>query len=80
MEAAYRSGKANAGKGTPPSGEQFTGLLEEAGFTPDDFARFQKIGTLPDSEVCALDLKVEEAPDHLPEDKRGPFARYIITH
>jgi len=80
MEAAYRNGKANGGKGKPPSDQEFGAMLREAGLTPDDFAKFAQAATLPDSDLCALELKVEEAPARLPEDKRGAYARYVIAH
>jgi hypothetical protein len=80
MEAAYRSGKANGGKGTTPSAEEFTAMLRSAGFSPDDFAKFSQTATLKDADLCQLELRIDEAPDKLPDDKRGPFARFVIAH
>lgn len=80
MEAAYRSGKANGGKGKPATSQEFAAMLQSAGFTPDDFAKFSRIATLKDDELCALELRIDDAPGKLPEDKRGPFARFVIAH
>jgi hypothetical protein len=80
MEAAYRSGKANGGKGKPPSNEEFGTMLQSAGFTPDDFAKLGHLATLKDDEVCSLELRIDSAPDKLPDDKRGAYARFVIAH
>jgi hypothetical protein len=80
MEAAYRNGKANGGKGSLPSAEEFHAMLETAGFTDDDFTRLRDSATLKDADFCALELRIDEAPDKLPDDKRGPFARFVIAH
>jgi hypothetical protein len=80
MEAAYRNGKANGGKGTLPSNQEFTGLLQSVGFTPDDFAKFSQAATLKDDDFCALELRIDDAPSRLPDDKRGAFARFVIAH
>jgi hypothetical protein len=80
MEAAYRSGKANGGKAAPTSTEEFTALLQSAGFTADDFAKFSHVATLPDAELCTLEFRIDDAPGKLPEDKRGTFARFVIAH
>jgi hypothetical protein len=80
MEAAYRSGKANGGKGKPPSNEEFSAMLQTAGFTPDDFAKLGHLATLKDDEVCSLELRIDSAPDKLPDDKRGDYARFVIAH
>ena len=80
MEAAYRSGKANGGKGKPVSTEEFTALLQSAGFTPDDFAKFSQVATLPDAELCKLEFRIDDAPGKLPDDKRATFARFVIAH
>jgi hypothetical protein len=80
MEAAYRNGKANGGKGTPPSNQEFAGLLQSAGFTADDFAKLSQVATLKDADYCALELRVDDAPSTLPDDKRGAFARFVIAH
>lgn len=80
MEAAYRSGKANGGKGKPASNEEFAAMLKAAGFTPDDFAKFSQAATLKDDELCKLEFRIDDAPSKLPEDKRGAFARFVIAH
>jgi hypothetical protein len=80
METAYRSGKANGGKGKPVSNEEFAAMLRTAGFTPDDFAKFSRTATLKDDELCQLELRIDDAPSKLPDDKRGPFARFVIAH
>ena len=80
MEAAYRNGKANGGKGKPASNEEFAAMLRSAGFTDDDFAKFSQAATLKDDELCKLELQIDDAPGKLPEDKRGTFARFVIAH
>ncbi len=80
MEAAYRSGKANGAKGKPPSTEEFAAMLQNAGFTPDDFAKFSQTATLTDADFCRLELRIDEAPGKLPGDKRAAFARFVISH
>lgn len=80
MEAAYRNGKANGGKGALPSAEEFHAMLQTAGFTDDDFAKLRDAAKLTDTDFCILELKIDEAPDKLPDDKRGPFARFVIAH
>jgi hypothetical protein len=80
MEAAYRNGKANGGKGSLPSAEEFRAMLQTAGFTDDDFARLRDSTALKDADFCALELSIDEAPGKLPDDKRGPYARFVIAH
>jgi len=80
MEAAYRNGKANGGKGSLPSAEEFRAMLQTAGFTDDDFARLRDSTALKDADFCALELSIDEAPGKLPDDKLGPFARFVIAH
>jgi hypothetical protein len=80
MEAAYRNGKANGGKGSPPTAEEFRTMLQAAGFTDGDFAKLRDAAKLTDADFCALELRIDEAPDKLPDDKRGPFARFVIAH
>jgi hypothetical protein len=79
MEAAYRNGKANGGKGTPPSAEAFADMMRSAGFTDADFTRLGQVATLNEADFCALEVRIDEAPDKLPVDKRGPYARFVIT-
>jgi hypothetical protein len=80
MEAAYRSGKANGGKGKSVSNAEFAEMLRTAGFTPDDFAKFSQTATLKDDELCKLEFRIDDAPGKLPDDKRGAFARFVIAH
>ena len=80
MEAAYRSGKANGGKGKSVSNTEFAEMLRTAGFTPDDFAKFSQTATLKDDELCKLEFRIDDAPSKLPDDKRGAFARFVIAH
>jgi hypothetical protein len=55
-------------------------MLQAAGFTPDDFAKFSRTATLKDDELCALEFRIDDAPSRLREDKRGAFARFVIAH
>jgi hypothetical protein len=79
-EAAYRNGKAKGGKATLLSQQEFNALLQSAGITSADLAKFAHPATLKDADFCALELSIDEAPDKLPEDKRGAFARFVLSH
>lgn len=80
METAYRNGKANGGRGAPPSQQEFVALLQSAGITQDDLAKFGQPATLKDADFCALELRIDAAPGKLPDDKRAAFARFVIAH
>jgi hypothetical protein len=81
MEAAYRSGRAAGSQPRPVANEQdFDAMLVETGFTPSDFQKLGAALTLPDADLCAFELRIDSAPAKLAESKRGPFARYVLTH
>ena len=63
MEAAYRSGKANGGKGKSASNEEFAAMLRTAGFTPDDFAKFSQTATLKDDELLQARVPDRRRPE-----------------
>jgi len=80
METAYRSGKA-AGQPRPlPTRPEVVELLKQAGFQKVDFDRLNAFRHLSNEVSCEIELMVDSAPPSLPADKRGPFARYVLTN
>lgn len=80
LEAAYRSGKA-AGQARPlPNRNELVALLQQGGFRKVDFDRLNGFQTLSNDASCDVELRVDSMPPQLPEDKRGPFARYLLTN
>ena len=53
--------------------------LAEAGFQPADFDRLSRLARLPNEAACDLALKVNDAPQKVPADKRGALMRYLLT-
>ena len=81
MEAAYRDGRTSGAQPRPVANDQeFVAMLSEAGFTEADFQKLGDSLKLSDAELCALQLRVDTAPARLAADKRGSFARYVLTH
>jgi hypothetical protein len=81
VETAYRSGKAAAGQvRTLPNRTELVALLEQAGFRRIDFDRLNNFQVLSNDASCNIELKVDSVPPLLPADKRGPFARYLLTN
>jgi len=82
-EKAYRSGRAAKAAGTPSpavaSDAEARTLLTEAGFQPADFDRLKRLARLPTEAVCDMALKVNDAPQKVPADKRGALMRYLLT-
>jgi hypothetical protein len=79
LEAAYRSGKAAATPQPVLTRDELQAALKQAGFTKMDFDRLAGFQTLSNEVSCDVELKVDEVPSRLPPDKRGPFARYVLT-
>lgn len=81
LEAAFRSGRANADKPQVfPTGPQVGELLREAGFQKGDFDKLNSFATLSNEVSCEIELKVDLVPGKLPAGKRGPFARAVIAN
>jgi hypothetical protein len=81
LEAAFRSGRANADKPQFfPSGPQVGELLREAGFEKSDFDKLNSFATLSNEVSCEIELKVDLVPGKLPAGKRGPFSRVVIAN
>lgn len=81
MEAAYRNGRTTGAQSRPTvSDQEFVAMLSDAGFTEADFQKLGDALKLSDAELCALQLRIDTAPARLPADKRGAFARYMLTH
>lgn len=79
LEAAWRNGKA--GKLQPVlNREELTQALQQAGFTPADFDRLAAFQTLSNEVSCDVELKVDSVPPLLPAEKRGPFARAVLSN
>src|SRR5882757_357546 len=83
LEKAYRSGRAAKAAGTTApavaSDAEARALLTEAGFQPADFDRLSRLARLPNEAACDLALKVNDAPQKVPADKRGALLRYLLT-
>ena len=83
LEKAYRSGRAGKAAGTPSpavaSDAEVRTLLTEIGFQPADFDKLKRLARLPVDEVCDMALKVNDAPQKVPSDKRGALMRYLLT-
>lgn len=80
VETAYRSGKA-AGQPRPlPARSDVVALLKQAGFRKVDFDRLNAFQHLSNEVSCDIELLVDSVPPLLPSDKRGPFARYLLTN
>ena len=80
VETAYRSGKA-AGQPRPlPTRPELVALLQQAGFRKVDFDRLNAFQHLSNEASCDVELMVDSVPPSLPADKRGPFARYLLTN
>jgi hypothetical protein len=80
VEAAYRSGKAAGGQRPLPTRPEVVELLKQAGFRKVDFDRLNAFRHLSNEVSCDIELMVDSAPLSLPADKRGPFARYVLTN
>jgi hypothetical protein len=80
VESAYRSGRA-AGQPLPlPTRPELVALLQQAGFRKLDFDRLNAFQHLSNEASCDIELMVDSVPPLLPADKRGPFARYMLTN
>jgi hypothetical protein len=79
LEAAYRNGKAAAKPQPVLTRDELQAALKQAGFTKMDFDRLAGFQTLSNEVSCDVELKVDEVPQRLPPDRRGPFARYVLS-
>jgi hypothetical protein len=80
LEAAWRHGKV-AGRPQPvATREEIAAMLPQAGFTPADFDRLKAVQTLSNEASCDLELKLDSAAPLLPVDRRGAFARAILSN
>jgi hypothetical protein len=80
LEAAWRNGKAGGKPQPVMNREDLVATLQQAGFTRADFDRLGAFQTLSNEVSCDVELKVDSAPPLLPADKRGPFARYVLSN
>jgi hypothetical protein len=80
VEAAYRSGKTGGQPRALPSRAELVGLLQQAGFRKADFDRLNAFQSLSNEASCDVELKVDSVAPLLPTDKRGAFARYLLTN
>ncbi len=81
MEAAYRSGKSAGNVTRPvPTQQEFGAMMREGGFTQADFDKLGQAASLSDSDICKLETRIDDTPTQLAEDKRGPFARFVLAH
>lgn len=79
LEAAYRSGQASQQAQPMPGRSDIVPMLQQAGFRTPDLERLNGFQVLSNEASCAVELKVDSVPPLLPADKRGPFARYVLT-
>jgi hypothetical protein len=83
LEKAYRSGRAAKAAGNPSpavaSDAEVRTLLTDAGFQSADFDKLNRLARLPIEEVCDMALKINDAPQKVPADKRGALMRYLLT-
>jgi hypothetical protein len=80
LEAAWRSGKAAAKPQPVLNREELTAVLQQAGFAKPDFDRLGSFQTLSNEVSCDVELKVDSVPPLLPADRRGAFARYVLSN
>ena len=80
LEAAYRAGKAASQPLPLPGRGDVVAMLQEAGFRKSDFDRLNGFQVLSNEASCEVELKVDSVPRSLPSEKRGPFARYLLTN
>jgi hypothetical protein len=80
LEAAYRAGKAASQPPPLPGRADVVAMLQEAGFRKPDFDRLNSFQLLSNEASCEVELKVDSVPRSLPPEKRGPFARYLLTN
>lgn len=83
LEKAYRSGRTAMAAGTSApavaTDAEVRTLLTEAGFQPADFDRLGRLARLSNQQACDMALKVNDAPQKVPADKRGALMRYLLT-
>jgi hypothetical protein len=80
LETAYRNGRAS-GKAMPiASRAEILDMLREAGFQKIDFDRLNAFPMLSNDIACEVELKVDQVPPKLPADKRGAFARFVLSN
>jgi hypothetical protein len=80
LEAAYQAGKAPGPPRALPSRPELVTLLEQTGFRKADFDRLNTFPTLSSEVGCDVEIKVDSLPPFLPAEKRGPYARYVLTN
>lgn len=79
-EAAYRSGRASTGPRPLPGRSEIPAMLQQGGFRQPDLERLAMFRNLSNEVSCDIELKVDSVPPLLPAEKRGPFARYLMTN
>jgi hypothetical protein len=76
--AAYRNGRA--AKEAPPllTLQQIVPMLNEAGFTKPDYDKLNSFASLSPDITCLITLKINQVPDNIRLEERGPYARFIL--
>jgi len=80
LEAAWRYGKIANRPQPVLTRDELSASLRAAGFGPDDFERMNSLPKQSNEAVCDIELKLDSVPPLLPEDKRGAFARTILSN
>ncbi len=78
VEDAYRSGRAAKQTPAVPNLQQITAMLNEAGFIKSDYDKLNSFATLSNDITCYITLKVNQVPDRLRPEERGPYSRFIL--
>jgi hypothetical protein len=80
LEAAWRYGKIANRPQPVLTRDELSASLRAAGFGPDDFERMNSLPKQSNEAVCDIELKLDSVPPLLPEDRRGAFARTILSN
>jgi hypothetical protein len=80
LEATYRSGRASGKPMPTASRAEILDMLRGAGFEKIDFDRLNAFATLSNDVACQVELKVDQVATKLAPDKRGIFARFVLSN
>lgn len=78
VETAYRNGRSVQQTPPMPNLAQVGNMLVEAGFIKSDFDKLNSFATLSNDVTCYIVLKINQVPDRLKPEERGPYSRYVL--